>query len=241
MTESLSVQSRLATLRAQLHWAGGPEALYQFAEQLVAERDAQTNQLNAAVAQIAQLAEEAGRQGASAAALRSAAVHALRAIDLTHDEDRLREHLTSALADDAGATLLAELAELRASCDALREVVRVATLQIGAGDVPLPVAIAQLRVEAHSARRLADAVELFHAAGRAAEAGVDSAPQVDLAAASYRLGAALADYRKAQRAGTQTTTTPEEAGRQVKQAVDIAQRFGELFGDKGASDATDQS
>lgn len=65
-----------------------------------------------------QLAEETGQLNAIIVALRKATTHALRALaprpagrgDLTHDEERLRAHLTSALATDAGDAVFAELA-----------------------------------------------------------------------------------------------------------------------------------
>jgi hypothetical protein len=89
--------------------------------------------------------EEQLRQ-AEAAALRAACSHALRALDLTHDEDRLREHLTAALASDAGAVLLAERTALRARVTTLESIIQGAGEQLGQGDIPLAVAIARLHV-----------------------------------------------------------------------------------------------
>ena len=66
--------------------------------------------------------------------------------------------IREALSGQAGQALLAELAELRASQAATQAFVRGLMTQIGAGDIPLPVAIAQLRSEALAARRLADAI-----------------------------------------------------------------------------------
>jgi hypothetical protein len=120
--------------------------------------------------QIAALRARAEQAEADAAALRAATVHALRALDLVHDEDRLREHLTAALATDAGADLLTDLAELRAWRNAMQEFVRTLILETGAADVPLPVAIARLQTELAAARRVAEAVAvLILGTGRVAE------------------------------------------------------------------------
>jgi hypothetical protein len=91
----------------------------------------------------------------------------------------------------------ADLHRALASRDSFQEIVLAAIEQIGDVSTPLAVGIAQLKGEAIAARRLADAVELFHADSRAAEA--DPARKADLATAAYRLGETLADYRKAQR------------------------------------------
>jgi len=71
--------------------------------------------------------------------------------------ERDYQALKAALATDAGARLLTELAELHASQAATQAFVRGLTEQLGADDVPLTVAISRLRAEALAARRLATA------------------------------------------------------------------------------------
>jgi len=121
-----------------------------------------------------------GQAEANVAALRQAAVDLTNQLAVLRypDESTLwrlggqgleRDYqaLKAALACDAGAALLAELAELRASQAATQAFVRGLIQQAGADDVPLTVAIGRMRVEALAARRLA-------AAARSAVSGPDS-------------------------------------------------------------------
>jgi hypothetical protein len=93
---------------------------------------------------------------AQAAALRSAAKSAATllfnlnqrgrlGLDVHAAIDETLAPLDAALATDAGASLLAELTQLRIRVDTLEAIIRGAGEQLGQGDIPLAVAIARLR------------------------------------------------------------------------------------------------
>jgi hypothetical protein len=139
--------------------------------------------------------------------------------------------LDAALASDAGVALLAELAELRASRDAMQEFTRTLILQVGAVDVPLPVAIANLQVELATAlRALQVFFQMFIDIKAALDAGAES---IDLDPYLFQVGDILKGGFEAIGRPVGLSTTPEEAGRQIEQAMRIAQRFGEFFGEQG--------
>lgn len=139
----------------------------------------------------------------------------LRHVGHSDAQLRARQELEHSIDSNAGETLLARLERQRITLEWYADVTNYdhagapGTLDLQVGEWHIDGgerARATMRsLTPHPARpahadELADAVEHFQEMSRAAE--IDPSRKIDLAAASYRLGTALAAYRAAQKART---------------------------------------
>jgi hypothetical protein len=130
-------------------------------------------------------------------------------------------------------TTEADLRTAQGQCKIFEEMVLDAVARLGDVGTPLPVSIARLKTEAAAAWR---ALQVFYQMIADLKAALDAGDEsIDLDPYLFQVGDILRGASEALGYSVvpATTTTPEEAGRQVENAMKIAQRFDELFGRKG--------